>query len=164
LNVAVFFISIQFDSIVGNLRWAVYGSFSIGFVSTGFQKFIRFRIIFIDSNGIWRWVEQAQLRVFVIFVFDFYVKENRQKKKDFVITQIDDGQKRDPFLGGSRLKISCGLGGLANVQVVVTGVSRMICLATELWLDHHVWRLSTAWMFNAMCRDGWVMWVFSLFG
>jgi len=44
-------------------------------------------------------VEQAQLRVFVIFVFDFYVKENRQKKKDFVITQIEDGQKRDPFWG-----------------------------------------------------------------
>jgi len=31
--------------------------------------------------------------------FDFYVKENRQKKKDFVITQIEDGQKRDPFWG-----------------------------------------------------------------
>lgn len=54
LNVAIVLSNnIDFNAI-GAVYGLVYGSFSIGFGSTGYQNLYAIRIIFIDSDRIWR--------------------------------------------------------------------------------------------------------------
>lgn len=82
-----------------------------GFGSTGFQNLynISICIIFYQDNYHYQDMSDEWSKHILEFWFGFYLVfvENRQKKKEFVITQNDDGGGARSFVGVAQPMVSC---------------------------------------------------------
>lgn len=84
-------------------------SYCFGFSSTGFQNLYNYSIciIFYQDNYHYQDMSDEWSKHILEFWFGFYFVENRQKKKEFVITQNDDGGGARSFVGVAQPMVSC---------------------------------------------------------